>query len=117
MPVRKLIASFSVGPRPGSSLCRQCLNLGKEPPVPAPCRAYLLCLPAFSHWHPPCSPSCVAMLKITLHDHPNELRFRLEGKVAGAWVSELRQCWQTALSTPKARAFPLDRGDVVLLVR
>ena len=52
------------------------------------------------------------MLKITLHDHPNELRFRLEGKLAGAWVSELRQCWQTATSTTQGRAISLDLGEV-----
>jgi anti-anti-sigma regulatory factor len=52
------------------------------------------------------------MLKITLHDHPNQLRFRLEGKLAGAWVSELRQCWQTAISTTHGRVISLDLGEV-----
>jgi anti-anti-sigma regulatory factor len=52
------------------------------------------------------------MLKITLHDHPNQLRFRLEGKLAGAWVSELRQCWQTATSTTQGRVVSLDLGEV-----
>ncbi|MGD0873070.1 MAG: hypothetical protein ABSB88_26285 [Bryobacteraceae bacterium] len=54
----------------------------------------------------------VAMLKITLHDHPSQLRFRLEGKLAGAWVSELRQCWQTATSTTQGRVISLDLGEV-----
>ncbi len=52
------------------------------------------------------------MLKITLHDHPNQLRFRLEGKLAGAWVSELRQCWQTATSTTQGRSVSLDLSEV-----
>ena len=52
------------------------------------------------------------MLKITLHDHPNQLRFRLEGKLAGAWVSELRQCWQTAISTTQSRVVTLDLSEV-----
>ena len=52
------------------------------------------------------------MLKITLHDHPNQLRFRLEGKLAGAWVSELRQCWQTAASSIQGRVISLDLGEV-----
>ncbi|MGA3018385.1 MAG: hypothetical protein ABSF62_14795 [Bryobacteraceae bacterium] len=52
------------------------------------------------------------MLKITLHDHPNQLRFRLEGKLAGAWVSELRQCWLTAASTTRGRVILLDLGEV-----
>jgi anti-anti-sigma regulatory factor len=52
------------------------------------------------------------MLKITLHDHPNQLRFRLEGKLAGAWVAELRQCWLTAASTTRDRAITLDLSEV-----
>jgi ABC-type transporter Mla MlaB component len=54
----------------------------------------------------------VAMLKITLHDHRNQLRFRLEGKLAGAWVSELRQCWQTAASTTQDRSISIDLSEV-----
>jgi hypothetical protein len=41
----------------------------------------------------------MAMLKITILDSAAELRFRLEGKLSGPWVTELRQCWQTAAST------------------
>ena len=52
------------------------------------------------------------MLKITLHDHPGQLRFRLEGKLSGAWVSELRQCWRTAASTTQSRAVVLDLSEV-----
>jgi hypothetical protein len=43
------------------------------------------------------------MLKITLHDSAGELRFRLEGRLAGPWVGELRQCWETALATVQGR--------------
>ena len=52
------------------------------------------------------------MLKITLHDRPGELRFRLEGRLSGAWVTELRQCWLTARSTTRDRKTTLDLGDV-----
>ncbi|MEI9970795.1 MAG: hypothetical protein WDO73_01390 [Ignavibacteriota bacterium] len=56
------------------------------------------------------------MLKITLHDSAGELRFRLEGRLegrlSGAWVSELRQCWKTALSTLRERKTTLDLGEV-----
>jgi len=52
------------------------------------------------------------MLKITLHDSADELRFRLEGRLSGAWVGELRQCWQTALSTVHGRKTTLDLGEV-----
>ena len=52
------------------------------------------------------------MLKITLHDSAEELRFRLEGRLSGAWVTELRQCWQTAQSTTGSRKTTLDLGEV-----
>jgi len=52
------------------------------------------------------------MLKITLHDSAGELRFRLEGRLSGAWVGELRQCWLTAQSTVRSRKITLDLGEV-----
>jgi hypothetical protein len=52
------------------------------------------------------------MLKITLLDSSSELRFRLEGKLAGPWVTELRQCWQTASSTTAGRQTVVDLRDV-----
>jgi len=52
------------------------------------------------------------MLKITLHDSADEFRFRLEGKLAGPWVAELRGCWQTASSTTKGRRTVLDLREV-----
>jgi hypothetical protein len=52
------------------------------------------------------------MLKITLHDSALELRLKLEGKISGPWVRELRQCWVTASSTTAGRATVLDLDDV-----
>ena len=52
------------------------------------------------------------MLKITMHDSAGELRLQLEGRLAGAWVRELRQCWTTAASTTAGRATVLDLGEV-----
>jgi len=52
------------------------------------------------------------MLKITLHDSSRELRFRLEGRLSGAWVAELRQCWLTAQSTIRGRTTTLDLSEV-----
>jgi ABC-type transporter Mla MlaB component len=52
------------------------------------------------------------MLKITLHDSSEELRFRLEGRLSGAWVGELRQCWHTAQSTVRIRKTTLDLREV-----
>jgi hypothetical protein len=52
------------------------------------------------------------MLKITLHDSASELRFKLEGRLSGPWVKELRQCWQTAQSTTRDRRTVLDLGEL-----
>jgi ABC-type transporter Mla MlaB component len=52
------------------------------------------------------------MLKITLHDSADEFRMCLEGKLSGPWVSELRQCWQTASSTTQDRRSVLDLREV-----
>jgi|SRR5579883_2207281 len=52
------------------------------------------------------------MLKITILDSASELRFRLEGKLSGPWVSELRQCWETASSTTDGRGTVADLREV-----
>jgi len=52
------------------------------------------------------------MLKITILDSAEELRLRLEGRLSGPWVAELRQCWQTAASTTQNRAAVLDLREV-----
>jgi len=52
------------------------------------------------------------MLRITLHDSACELRIKLEGKLSGPWVEELRQCWRTASSTTAGRGTSLDLSDV-----
>lgn len=53
-----------------------------------------------------------SMLKITILDSASELRLRLEGKLSGPWVSELRQCWQTASSTTAGRNTVADLREV-----
>jgi ABC-type transporter Mla MlaB component len=52
------------------------------------------------------------MLKITLHDTAGEFRLRLEGRLAGLWVRELSQCWQTAASTTEGRKTVVDLREV-----
>ena len=39
------------------------------------------------------------MLRITIHDNPPVLTFQLEGKLAGPWVQELRDCWESKLAS------------------
>jgi len=36
------------------------------------------------------------MLKISIYDIADPFRLELEGRLAGAWVCELEQCWHTA---------------------
>src|SRR4051794_38350236 len=52
------------------------------------------------------------MLKITIHDSAAEFRIRLEGRLTGPWVNELRQCWRTAASTTGGRTTVLDLREV-----
>jgi hypothetical protein len=52
------------------------------------------------------------MLKITIHDSASEFRIRLEGRLSGPWVGELRQCWRTAASTTGGRTTVLDLREV-----
>jgi hypothetical protein len=49
------------------------------------------------------------MLRITVHDNPESLRFQLEGRLAGPWVRELEDCWRRA---PAGRR-PAVRFDLV----
>ena len=44
----------------------------------------------------------LAMLRITAHDKPRVLTFRLEGRLEGPWVTELEKCWRgTAADTAR----------------
>jgi ABC-type transporter Mla MlaB component len=38
------------------------------------------------------------MLRITVHHNPQTFTFQLEGRLAGAWLKEVEQCWQSALA-------------------
>jgi anti-anti-sigma regulatory factor len=39
------------------------------------------------------------MLRITTHDEPRVVTFRLEGRLEGPWVRELERCWCSALGS------------------
>jgi anti-anti-sigma regulatory factor len=43
------------------------------------------------------------MLRITVDHAGDDLRLRLEGKLAGPWVREFRECWQKAASGGERR--------------
>src|SRR5262245_10675099 len=38
------------------------------------------------------------MFRITTHDEPDCLTFRLEGRLAGTWVQEMDDCWRRAVA-------------------
>ncbi|HTX38555.1 MAG TPA: hypothetical protein VME43_26190 [Bryobacteraceae bacterium] len=55
------------------------------------------------------------MLKITIYPSAMETRLRLEGKLAGPWVGELRQAWLQcgrAEAGPEGHATVLDLREV-----
>jgi hypothetical protein len=55
------------------------------------------------------------MLRITVHDAPRTLTFRLEGKLAGPWVRELEECWRGALANQGEPNLRVDLTDVTFI--
>ena len=55
------------------------------------------------------------MLKITIHDGPEALTFRVEGKLIGAWAKELEQSWQTASSIRDRKALIVDLTETLYI--
>jgi ABC-type transporter Mla MlaB component len=48
------------------------------------------------------------MLRITLHDTPQEVILELEGSLAGTWVTELEDSWRAANSSLATRLLCVD---------
>ena len=48
------------------------------------------------------------MLKITVQHSPSEVRLKLEGNLAGAWVTELEDSWRSAHSSLAGRSLCVD---------
>ena len=48
------------------------------------------------------------MLKITVQHSPREVRLKLEGNLAGAWVTELEDCWRSTHSSLAGRSLCVD---------
>ena len=42
------------------------------------------------------------MLKITTQTDPTRTIFELEGRLAGAWVQELEDCWRKAVNSDRS---------------
>ena len=52
------------------------------------------------------------MLRITIHDAPPTLTFRLEGRLAGPWVGELEECWRGVLASRREPILRVDLTEV-----
>jgi len=55
------------------------------------------------------------MLRITIHEADGPLRLELEGRLAGAWVCELEQCWRTAKASHPNRKCSVDLTSVTFI--
>jgi hypothetical protein len=55
------------------------------------------------------------MMRITVHDEPRAVTFRLEGRLAGAWVRELEECWRGALAGQRKPTLRVDLTEVTSL--
>ncbi len=55
------------------------------------------------------------MLRITVHENQESLTFRLEGRLAGAWVKEVEQCWQSTLNHQRKPILRVDLTGVTFI--
>ena len=52
------------------------------------------------------------MLRINSRDENELTTLTIEGKLAGRWVKELEQCWETAVSSEPRRAIHVNLSSV-----
>jgi ABC-type transporter Mla MlaB component len=52
------------------------------------------------------------MLRITVHETPQQITLQLEGNLTGSWVMELEDCWRATSSNSAGRLLCLDLTDV-----
>jgi hypothetical protein len=55
------------------------------------------------------------MLRITVHDNPRILTFRLEGRLAGPWLRELEETWQSTLARQSRPLLCVDLTGVTFI--
>ncbi len=55
------------------------------------------------------------MLRVTIHDNRESLTFQLEGRLAGAWVKEVEQCWQSILARQHKPILRVDLTGVTFI--
>ena len=62
-------------------------------------------------WQNECD-SATGMLRITLNNGSDRLELKREGKLAGAWVPELEECWRKAILDRRGFALWVDLNGV-----
>src|SRR5262249_32092746 len=55
------------------------------------------------------------MLRITVHDNPQALTFQLEGSLAGPWLREVEECWQSTLARQRKPVLRVDLTGVTFI--
>jgi anti-anti-sigma regulatory factor len=55
------------------------------------------------------------MLRITVHNNPQALTFQLEGRLAGPWLQELEECWQSTLAQQHRPILRIDLTGVTFI--
>ena len=55
------------------------------------------------------------MLRITVHHNPLSLTFQLEGRLAGPWLRELEECWQSTLAQQRKSILRVDLTGVTFI--
>jgi len=55
------------------------------------------------------------MLRITVHEEPRSVTFQLEGRLAGRWVQELKECWQRTTATQQKPIVRVDLAGVTVV--
>lgn len=52
------------------------------------------------------------MIRIEIYESGNEMTFQVEGRLAGAFVRELEQCWKASEKRRRARKVAIDLRSV-----
>jgi anti-anti-sigma regulatory factor len=55
------------------------------------------------------------VLRITVNETPTEMRWILQGRLVGLWVSELRRCWKETHRTDNDLKCIVDLNDVTFI--
>ena len=57
------------------------------------------------------------MLRITVHKNSQTVRLQLEGRLAGAWVEELDECWRRTLASETQPNVEVDLTGLISIDR